>query len=96
MNGSKNPMHSHDGMCNGAFCRSGGGWHGFFLFRVLLTIIIVMVVFMAGVRFGELKAIVMGDRHGGYMMYRGYDANGYPGMMAPVGTAVPQAATTTP
>jgi len=87
---SGNGWHGHDGECAGAFCRTGGGFHGFFLFRTLLMVIILMVVFMAGVRFGELKQFVLGGCHyGGYMMDDRYEM-GYPGATVPMGgMAVP-------
>jgi hypothetical protein len=98
--GVKDTWQGHGGMCTCGFCGGHGRWHGFFLLRVLITIIIILLIFMAGVRFGELKAYV-GGFHNGPMMEGGYRYyNSQPMMgtapVAPPAPNTPVTVTSTP
>lgn len=91
----------HGGMCCGNHAYGGGlggGHHRFFILRMLLGIIILVIVFSVGVKVGELKGQLEG-RYGDYGMMGGnYFYNRYaPGQPMPMmyynNQAVP---TTTP
>lgn len=72
--------------CNAGNCvegRNNCGHHRFFLFRLALGIIILVIVFSVGVKMGELKGMFDNDYRDGYMM-RGYGVYGRPMMQQPM------------
>ena len=76
----KNSQEGGDKMCNGKMCTGGNtcmcgcgcGWvKGHRVFRIVLAVVILMVVFWIGVKVGEIKAIIgesYGYRHAYPMM----------------------------
>ncbi len=82
----------------GCTCSCGCGWQrGHRMFRVIIGLIILALVFWVGVKIGELKTLVMrsGWGYGGYYGHTmmmgypggyggyGYDGYGYGGNAAP-------------
>lgn len=113
---NKNGNGKQSDMCSCGCCGGGSGWMGhggmwhgghrhgvWFIVRLILLIILLSIVFGAGVKLGELRAAFGGYGWSGYGMmgspyYYDNTGQGYymgPGMMRLYG-GVPQATGTTP
>jgi len=91
------------GCCGGGGMCSCGWHHGHMIFRIILGVIFVMLVFWFGVKLGELREISFGygGNDGGYrygmqmpMMRYYYAAN--PGSPVPQGTPAAGTSTASP